>query len=192
MSEPLSLPADDAVKGRPTRAKVTVKIPQPEVTWGVYLVAKNKRGLCLPGPQHGTVPQLRVELDNRVPEAMLYLPSPGREEGLLLRWTAQDKHLESEPITWEYGETYSGPWKLIGPGPLPNTGRFEWCPTSEVPDQVYLRLTVRDRAGNVAVAVTPKPVLIDRTVPIIGHPRMGLEDETEAVPEAAKAAAPSP
>ena len=37
---------------------------------------------------------------------------------------------------------------------LPKTGKYIWAITEKVPPKVYLKLTVRDIAGNVAVAQT--------------------------------------
>jgi hypothetical protein len=42
----------------------------------------------------------------------------------------------------------------------------------DTPPKVYLRLSVRDTAGNVAVAQTPQPVLIDLTEPEVGNVRL--------------------
>ena len=55
--------------------------------------------------------------------------------------------------------------ELIGPGELHNTGRYAWQPAPDVPPNVYLRLTVRDTAGNKAVAQTADAELIDLSVP---------------------------
>ena len=41
------------------------------------------------------------------------------------------------------------------------------------PPNVYLRLTVRDTAGNKAVAQTPDPVLIDLSVPEVSNIGLG-------------------
>ncbi len=168
-NEPLHLPHGELPPSGSIRAGVNVKIPRPEVICGIYLVVKSKVGVSLEPPQHGTIPQLRVELDTRAPEAVLNPHKPGGDSILILRWTAQDKNLEPEPITWEYAVDPTGPWKLIGPGALPNQpGQYEWRVTSDVPGQVFLRLTVRDQAGNMSVAVTPRPVIVDTVTPIIG------------------------
>jgi hypothetical protein len=51
---------------------------------------------------------------------------------------------------------------------LPNTGRYTWQVPANTPPKVYLKLTVRDTAGNAAVAKTDDAILIDLTVPEVG------------------------
>ncbi len=43
---------------------------------------------------------------------------------------------------------------------LENTGRYTWTPDDRVPSSVYLRLEVRDEAGNIGTYDTPDPVAI--------------------------------
>ena len=113
----------------------------------------------------------------RPPEAKLLMPQadPTRRDTLVLMWDATDKNLTSKPITLEWCDQ-PGPdaqWKPIGPAELANNGRFDWQPPAEIPPNVYLRLTVRDTAGNKAVAQTPKPVLIDLIVPEVSNLGLG-------------------
>jgi len=167
--EPLLLPQGDLPLGGPIKAGVMVKIPQPEVIYGIYLVVKSKAGVGLPPPQRNTAPQMRVELDTKSPEATLRLPpmpKPGFDNVLIFSWLAQDRNLEATPITLEYAELPTGPWKLIGPPQIPNTGHFEWQVPNDIPGKVFLRMTVRDQAGNASVAVTKEAVPVDTTPPI--------------------------
>ncbi|HZU35866.1 MAG TPA: hypothetical protein VFA18_08160, partial [Gemmataceae bacterium] len=46
----------------------------------------------------------------------------------------------------------------------PAQGQYNWTPTS-VPYYVYLRLTARDKAGNLTEVISDTPVAIDMTVP---------------------------
>ena len=66
-----------------------------------------------------------------------------------------------------------GPWNFIGAPELPNTGKFTWRPGPTVPPNIYLRLTVRDTAGNKAVAQTPDAQLIDLSVPEVSNIGLG-------------------
>ena len=136
---------------------------------GFYLVVKSKAGLGKPAPKSGDPPQVRVEVDTRPPTASLYAPQPdsARHDGLVLIWKAEDRNLAANPITLEWAAQRDGRWELIGEPHLPNTGRYTWQVPDNIPPKVYLRLTVRDTAGNSAVAQTPEPILIDLTVPEI-------------------------
>jgi hypothetical protein len=83
---------------------------------------------------------------------------------MTVHWTASDMMLAARPVTLSYGETASGPWATIAAG-LDNTGRFDWQPTADVPDDVFVRLEVRDEAGNIREYVTAQPVHLPRMRP---------------------------
>ena len=139
------------------------------------MVVKSRAGLGKTGPHANDPPQIRVELDVTPPEATLLTASrPGARDTLVLMWEAK-KEFDSKPITLEWCDRPwpDAQWHLIGPAELPNTGRFDWQPPTEIPPNVYLRLTVRDTAGNKAVAQTPKPVLIDLIVPEVSNLNLG-------------------
>jgi hypothetical protein len=170
------LPAADA-HAASVRGSVTVPLNKEAMTYGYYVVVKSRAGLGKPAPHAGDLPQIRVELDATPPEATLLRPQadPARRDTLVLMWEAVDKNLTDKPITLEWC-LQPGPdaqWNPIGPAELPNTRRFEWQPPADVPPNVYLRLTVRDTAGNKAVAQTPKPVLIDLIVPEVSNLNLG-------------------
>jgi hypothetical protein len=170
------LPPVDARAGT-VRGSVTVPLNKEGVTYGYWVVVKSRAGLGKAGPRANDPPQLRVELDATPPEAKLLGPQadPARRDTLVMMWEAKDKNLTSKPITLEWCDR-PGPdveWKPIGPAELPNTGRFDWQPPADIPPNVYLRLTVRDTAGNKAVATTPKPVLIDLVVPEVSNLGLG-------------------
>src|SRR5262249_23090772 len=108
------------------------------------------------------LPQMRIEVDMTPPVAKLYYPQadPHRRDALLLSWTASDKNLAPNPITLQWAERPDGAWTTIA-AEVPNTGRYTWQLTPNLPYRVYLRLIARDSAGNTGVDETPDPVLID-------------------------------
>ena len=85
-----------------------------------------------------------------------------------MTWKAEDKNLHPTPISLEWSATKDGPWEFIG-GPRSRHGRYAWQITERMPPEVFLRLTVCDMAGNVTVAQTADPVLIDLTEPEIAN-----------------------
>ncbi len=118
---------------------------------------------------------MRIEIDTVRPVAQLFKPiaDPNRPDQLLIRWNARDKNLSATPINLEYAAKPDGPWNPIK-ADLENSGRFtnervsgdySWKVPAETPVQVYLRLRVRDRAGNEGVAVTSEPQFVDLTEP---------------------------
>lgn len=154
----------DAIKGgRYTRM---VELQEGDGVYGFSLVVKSRAGLGKSAPRSGDVPEMRVELDTTAPVAQLYQPRPDplHREALLLAWVAKDKNLSNSPITLEWSERTDGPWQSIG-ADLPNNGQYTWQLPSGMPVAVYLRMRVRDLAGNEGVAVTPEPQLVDLTEP---------------------------
>lgn len=146
---------------------VNLPVAQEGLVHGFILIVKSKAGLGRQPPQRGDIPSFRVELDSTYPEATLFSPQPdpSRKDGLILTWKANDRNLISQPITLEWSEHRDGPWLNIAGMELPNTGRYLWQVPANAPPSVYLRLSVKDLAGNIAVAQTQDPLLVDLNVP---------------------------
>jgi hypothetical protein len=164
----VTLPVTGEARGLgPVKGSVTVNLPKDAVIYGFYLVVKSRAGLGKPPPRAGDPPQVRIEVDTTLPTAELYAPQPdlAHPHRLMLTWKAEDRNLAALPISLEWAATASGPWTFIGDPQLPNTGRYSWQVPENIPAKVFLRLSVRDSAGNNAVAMTDQPVLIDLKVP---------------------------
>lgn len=152
--------------GGPYKGVIPVELPH-EGVFGFRLVVRNGAGLSKGPPQPSDPPELRIEYDATLPFAQLYMPrpEPGKSNALVLTWTASDKNLDVNPITleWSADPRPTGAWNLIGTGKLANSGRCTWevPPGGVVPPHVYLRLTVRDAAGNVSQAITREPIVVD-------------------------------
>jgi hypothetical protein len=183
-----TLPANaDTRSAGPMHGSVAVNLPQEGMRYGFCVVVKSRAGLGKPPPQKGEPPHVRLELDQTPPRAALYRPQPdpNRPNTLILSWMAVDRNLTANPVSLEWAERREGPWLPVNTEPLPNnlpaasgptgeqamgpTGTFAWQLPERMPSRVFLRLTVRDTAGNVSVAQTPEPVLIDLTVPEVGN-----------------------
>ena len=164
----VSLPVSAELRGvGPQKGTVTVALPNDGVIYGFYLVVKSRAGLGKAGPKTGDAPQVRIEVDTTQPVAELYQPQPDstRPSALVLTWKAEDRNLgTNNPISLEWSEQ-GRDWHSIGETTLPNTGRFTWTVPANIPPKVFLKLTVRDTAGNVAVAQTPEAQMIDLTEP---------------------------
>jgi hypothetical protein len=178
---PVTLPPiADGRGSTPVRGSVTVQLPREGVVYGILVAVKSKAGRGREAPKPGEPPEARIELDTTAPKAEMYEPQADlrQPDTLLLLWNAVDRNLPSTPIALEWAERKEGPWNSIGGEHLPNTlpagvppgdritGAYAWrLPEHNMPSRVYLKLTVRDTAGNLAVALTDKPVLIDLSVP---------------------------
>jgi hypothetical protein len=160
----------DARSSTPVPASVTVDLKKEGIVYGYYIVVKSKAGLGKKPPEPGTAPQVRLEMDITPPSVELYSPGPdgGRTDTLILSWKASDKNLPPNCVTIEWAEQKDGQWKVIGTPDMPNTGRYPWQVPANVPPAVFLRVAVRDTAGNVAVAQTDSPVVVDLSTPEVG------------------------
>jgi hypothetical protein len=143
----------------------TLKLPEDGV-YGISLVVKSKAGLGRPAPRPGDAPEMLVELDTLPPEGTLLPPVPDAQKRntLILAWTAKDRNLGATPITLEWAEQPTGPWQSIAVN-LPNTERYSWTLPPALPSHVYLKMMVKDTAGNVGVAVTRDAQLVDLSEP---------------------------
>jgi hypothetical protein len=161
---------DESAEGQPAakngKHQRAVELPPADGVYGLTLVVQSRAGLGKPPPKPGEVPQMRIELDSKAPEAQLFVPTPApdRRDALVLTWTATDRNLAPNPITLEWAEQKDGEWHTIA-ARLANTGRHVWQLPPKLPDRVYLRLTVRDTAGNEGVAVSREPQLVDLSEP---------------------------
>jgi hypothetical protein len=111
----------------------------------------------------------KIHADMAKPEAELYEPRPDLVDPdlLLLQWKVSGQNLGPKPITLEWATRPEGTWTFIGEERLPNTGSYRWRLADYMPSKVYLRLSVRDLAGNVTVAQTPVPSTL-----FIGQPEL--------------------
>ncbi len=137
-----------------------------EGEYGFTMIVRSKAGLGKEKPAPNQAPELRVEVDTTPPVAELYNveADPRNKSYLFLIWNAKDKNLGPNPITIEWAESKEGPWNPIITD-WANSGRYAWKMPERLPYRIYLRLQVRDQAGNVSVAETSQPVLVDLTEP---------------------------
>jgi hypothetical protein len=143
----------------------SVTLPR-EGVYGFRMVVKSKAGRGQPAPRPGEAPELRIELDTTAPTVELLEPRPDPEskDSLLLQWKVKDRNLDTLPITLEYADDLHGKWEPIITNLANKAEGYSWkVPPGKV--NVYLRIRVRDRAGNEGVAVTDKPQLVDMSEP---------------------------
>jgi len=111
-------------------------------------------------PRSGDAPDVWVGVDWTEPRARILSAEQGQRAGqILLRWEADDEVLARRPIALFYGDSPEGPWTPIA-SDLENTGQYAWLADVRRAGPVYLRLEVRDEAGNVA-GDTSEPIWVD-------------------------------
>jgi hypothetical protein len=152
---------------------------QVEGVYGFKIVLQSGAGLARETPKGGDAPDLRVDVDIAPPIVKIYEPVPDatQKDTMILRWQAVDRNLANDPITLEWSDGPKGPWipiaavDALGSSPsmakrLANSGSYAWKLPSNFPThKVYLKVTARDTAGNIAEATTAQPILVDLNKP---------------------------
>jgi hypothetical protein len=140
-----------------------------EGRFGLTMVARSGIGLGGRPPSMGDAPQIWIEVDTTKPAVALLNPKVNLSSDthhLIINWTATDKNLAARPITLAYAEQAAGPWLPIATK-IENTGRYVW----QIPDlgshRFLVRVEATDLAGNVGVAQTPEPILLDLAQPTV-------------------------
>jgi hypothetical protein len=131
-----------------------------EGLYGFRITVQDRNGFGGRPPRSGDLPELWVGVDLTKPVAKLTSIDLGAGEHsgeLIIRWEASDAMLAARPITLSFSERPEGPWSTIAAG-LENSGVFNWRFENRVPDRIYLRLEVRDEAGNVGEFQAPDPI----------------------------------
>jgi hypothetical protein len=149
------------------RTPLRVSVPE-EGIYGFRVVVTNGSGFGAKPPLAGDPPDLWIGVDLTRPTARIVSAQQGVESEagqLIISWQADDKLLAARPISLAFSPTRGGPWTPIAAG-LENTGRYAWPIDNRTPPQLFLRLEVRDEAGNVGIHETTEPVTIDQSHPI--------------------------
>jgi hypothetical protein len=140
-----------------------------EGVFGFRVAVQSGAGLGGDPPKSGDLPDLWVAIDLTKPTCRILSAqqTAGPEGGqLVIRWEAADSALAPKPVTLLYAQDRDGPWLPIASG-LENTGQYAWTIDGRVPSRVYLRLEVRDEAGNLGIFETREPVSLDQLRPSV-------------------------
>ncbi len=140
---------------------------QSERTFGFSMVIVANNGLAGRSPEPGDEADIWVTVDSTQPRARLLQAAYGQGEHsgqLDIRWEADDPHLTARPITLSFAEMAEGPFTTLAAG-LPNNGQYFWTIDPRTPRKLYLRLEVKDEAGNTAFDTTLEPVSLEGLSP---------------------------
>jgi hypothetical protein len=150
---------------------VKVSVPE-EGLYGFRITIEDGNGVSSKPPKSGDLPELWVGVDVTKPVAKftaIDLGSGDHAGELLIRWEASDAMLAARPISLLFSERPEGPWSAIAAG-LENIGFYSWRFDNRVPDNIYLRIDVRDEAGNIGQFQTAQPISLGSNRPQ-GHLR---------------------
>jgi hypothetical protein len=146
-------------QGRKSPAEV--QLPGDGV-YGLTLVASNGLGFGAQPPAVGDTPDWCIEVDTTKPTAQFTTVKLAPEDGpaVHIAWTSKDRNLGTGPAELFYAMSRQGPWLPIAKG-LRGDGVHRWAPPADIGAHVFLRLTVRDLAGNTTITETTQPVSLD-------------------------------
>lgn len=146
-----------AAKMPSTDASFNFRAPEDGIYW-FAIQHVDEQGRVELASRDRLIPTLRICVDTTPPKVALFSPVIVNQHTVHLGWRAKDANLEENPITLEWSEHKDGPWCLIGADHLPNSGIYRWHLPKGMPSKVYLRIRVRDKAGNAAYAATEKAI----------------------------------
>jgi hypothetical protein len=130
--------------------------------YGLTLVVSNGFGFGAQPPATGDSPDWYVEVDTTKPTAQFTTVKLTPEDGpsVHIAWTSKDRNLGTGPVELSYALKRQGPWLPIAKG-LSGEGTHRWAPLTDIGAHAFLRLTVRDLAGNTTITETTQPVSLD-------------------------------
>lgn len=145
---------------------IDVNVPTDGV-YGFVIVLEAGNGLTNDPPKAGDMADVWVGVDTSKPTGEITSAPYGvgpYAGHLTVKYQASDELLADKPITISFAERPEGPWTIIAAG-LENTGEYQWRLDARVPRYIFLKLNVRDAAGNLAEHVLTRPVSVDGLAP---------------------------
>lgn len=143
-----------------------VQVPR-DGEYGFAVRVRSGAGLGSEPPAQGEPPAIQVIVDQTPPRLELLPIEQGRGADLnqlLIRWRVAEDHPTDKPISLYYAPSPAGPWEPIS-GWRSDTGSYAWSVGPGSPAQFYVRVMVRDAAGNVSHVDSAQPVVVDLTRP---------------------------
>jgi hypothetical protein len=138
-----------------------------EGVFGFRVVVSHRNGFSSRPPVDGDPADIWVRVDTTPPQVELTsaVYGSGLKAGQLdIQWTASDADLSPRPVSLFYRDTASGPWTAIERG-LANTGAYAWRVPPTIAAEFFVRIEVKDRAGNRAEHQLDSPIRIDGLLP---------------------------
>jgi len=131
--------------------------------YGFRIVVADTNGRGEPAPRNGDAPQIWIAVDASPPDVQIR-PPVLRGEQVPILFSVADEQLDPQSVMIFYSHRADGAWIPLTQA-LGNTGRYDWTPQPGISGPVFLKVEARDKAGNVASAITREPVVLNRPVP---------------------------
>ena len=136
---------------------------QQDGAYGFRIVPVARGAQGIP-PASGQPPENVVVVDRTSPDVRLIsadsnVPRAGGVQEVDIRWQAGDAQLAARAVSLYFSPNPVGPWQPIAVD-IDNTSQFTWRPSTHQDRPIYLRVIVRDEAGNVGEVVSNAPLQI--------------------------------
>lgn len=158
-----------------TLSPVQVELPAAEGTYGFRMVLYSGVMQSAGPPRRGDEPDVKLHVDRTPPIVAYYAPVPdsSHPSAITLRYSVSDLNLDPSTVLLQWSRQPTTGWQTIPVAnvrPMPSSGiagmsEASWQLTSDVPETVYLRITAKDKAGNIGEFVTREPVTLDLNKP---------------------------
>ncbi|HEY5312577.1 MAG TPA: hypothetical protein VIK18_08655 [Pirellulales bacterium] len=133
-----------------------------EGLYGFWMVIEGSSGLRGNAPKAGELPQVWVGVDMTKPAARVVaakLVSGQAGDQIQVRWEAGDALLSKTPVSLDYAVSPTGPWTPLAVD-IENRGSYSCRINQHLPRTLYVRLHVRDEAGNEQLAQLNSPLSV--------------------------------
>jgi hypothetical protein len=138
-----------------------------EGVFGFRIVVLSRGGLASRPPQPGDEADQWVVVDTTAPRLALRGAEYGSEERagqLAISWDAEDANLTEKSVSLYYSDREEGPWTRIV-SDLANQGEYYWRVDSRIPPRIFIKVEVRDGAGNLASDQTRDAIKVEGLTP---------------------------
>ncbi len=145
---------------------VEVQVRQ-EGVFGFRVVVSHRNGFSSRPPINGDPADIWVQVDSTAPVVSLTsaVYGSGLTAGQIdIQWQASDPLLTPRPVSLYYSGSATGPWTPIERG-LANTGAYQWRVPPSITSEFFLRIEVKDRAGNRSEHQLEQPIRIEGLLP---------------------------
>jgi hypothetical protein len=133
-----------------------------EGLYGFWMVIEGPSGLRGSAPKAGELPQAWVGVDLTKPVARLMtakLVNGEAGDQIQVNWEAGDALLAKTPVSLDYSVSPTGPWTPLAVD-IENRGSYSCRINQRLPHTLYVRLHVRDEAGNEQLAQLNSPLSV--------------------------------
>ena len=148
----------------PDRASPLHVTLEQEGWYGFIVTVQSGAGVGGTPPESGDPAQIWIGVD-RTPPAGRFLDVKYDSGKLTATYEIEEVWLAERPVRFFYASSVDRAWTPIGTDSLDATGLFIWTLDPSVPDRFYLRIEMRDRAGNTGICEWPEEIIADRVRP---------------------------